>query len=444
MRILVTGATGLIGQKLCKELLLKNHELVVVGRSSELEFRNEFTLPCEYFTWNNLDASNIQGVFHLAGDSIASGRWTLKKKNAILNSRIQTTEVLVKAFTGKWPEFFVGASAVGYYGNRADELLMENSPSGNGFLSEVCKKWELASMPFEPHSRLVHLRLGLVLDNNGGFLEPMERVFSLGLGGVIGTGNQRMSWIHSRDLILLFLYTLEHPLRGVFNAVAPEPITNAQWVRTYARQLGVRTFMPTPGILLKVIMGEMSQLATDSQNVSSEKIRSNGFKFIFSDIKSALADLYKWKTRPFENLFESDQWISAKREDIFPFFSDAKNLEQITPPWLKFRVLKQSTENIQSGTLIDYKISLKGIPMKWRTAIRNWNPPYFFSDDQIRGPYKKWFHIHSFYQFPKGTLMKDQVIYELPLGRLGQFIAGKYIKNDISRIFSYRKQMIKK
>ncbi len=444
MRIVVTGATGLIGQKLCRELLLSNHELVVVGRSPEDRFRERFTFPCEYHTWEDLKLDNIQAVFHLAGESVAGGRWTSKKKASIVNSRVDTTQTLASAFEDNWPEVFIGASAIGYYGNRDNELLSEKSPSGTGFLSDVCKELEASSSPFETHGRVVRFRFGIVLDPSGGFLASMERLFSLGLGGKVGTGKQWMSWIHSNDLIRMLIFSLENPITGTFNAVAPDPITNIEWTQTFANQLHVKALLPVPKMALKLSLGEMSQLATDSQRVSSEKIASQGFDFHFRSVQPALADLYSWKSRASERLFEAEQWISADRKDIFPFFSEAKNLEKITPPWLSLKILRQSNENIDTGTLIDYRIVLKGLPMRWRTEIKNWEPPQSFVDDQLKGPYKRWQHTHSFEQFPQGTLMKDHVVYELPFGCIGQIFAGTFVRNDISKIFSYRKKAISK
>lgn len=445
MRVLVTGATGLIGRELCKELLLKGCELVIIGRDSETDFRERFTLPCEYHKWEDLKLEDIQAVFHLAGDPIASGRWSAKKKASILNSRVETTKNLIKAFDGRWPDVFVGASAIGYYGSRGGETLTEASTAGEGFLPSVCKQWEEASGIFEKHCRVVRLRIGVVLDTRGGFLEPMEKLFSFGLGGKVASGDQWISWIHSSDLIRQLIFVMENnSIEGTFNAVAPKPVTNREWTRAFARQLGVKAFVPAPAIALKVALGEMSQLATNSQKVSCAKIVSQGFEFQYESITSALSNLYKWKRRSSERLFESEQWVSAKREDIFPFFSEAKNLEKITPPWLNFKVLNQSTEEITAGTLIDYKISLKGLPMKWRTEIKDWNPPQNFIDNQLKGPYKRWHHTHSFEEFPQGTLMKDFVVYELPLGNLGLLVAGGYVGGDVARIFSYRKKIINK
>lgn len=442
MKVLVTGATGLIGQRLCKELLKENHKLVIVGRGSEEQFRKKFTLPCEYHSWSNLDVSGVQAVFHLAGESIAGGRWNKARKDSLLRSRIETTKKLIKAFDGQWPETFIGASAIGYYGDQGSTKLYEDSPPGNNFLSTVCKEWEMSSQAFDSKSRVVRFRIGVVFDSNGGFLEPMETLFSLGLGGRISHGNQFLSWIHAQDLINMFIFALKNPIRGTFNAVAPQPITNKEWTSLFVKTMKTIPSLPVPRIALKLVLGEMSCLALDSQNVSCEKILNHGFQFEFPKANQALLNLYQWKNKYTEQFFSAEQWVSSNRENIFPFFSESKNLEKITPPWLNFKIISQSTEHISKGTLIDYQISLKGLPMKWRTRITKWDPPRQFVDDQLKGPYKKWHHTHSFESFPNGTLMTDSVVYELPFGFIGKILASAYIKKDITKIFSYRRKII--
>ncbi len=267
---------------------------------------------------------------------------------------------------------------------------------------------------------------------------------SMGLGGTIGRGGQWMSWIHCHDLVSLLVHSLNSQMQGQYNAVAPEPVTNTLWTKAYSEQLGVAARLPVPKVVLKIVLGEMSELATGSQRVISSKLASEGFSFKFSTLTEALKNLYQWKKRPSERLFTSEQWISLSAQEVFPFFSDTKNLEKITPPWLNFKVLNQSTNEINVGTLINYKISVKGVPLKWRTEIKDWNPPHQFVDDQLKGPYTKWHHTHSFDEYPTGTLMRDKVVYEVPMGRVGQLVAGNYIKNDIANIFSYRSRVIDK
>jgi uncharacterized protein len=141
-------------------------------------------------------------------------------------------------------------------------------------------------------------------------------------------------------------------------------------------------------------------------------------------------------------VFETSQWVPRSLEEVFSFFSDAKNLEVITPPWVQFRILNMSTPQIEQGTLLDYRIKVKGVPMKWRTRIENWNPPHGFVDTQLIGPYSIWHHTHSFAEKNGGTEMKDRVLYRVPLGRAGDLLLGWQIRKDVEAIFAYRQKTI--
>ncbi len=306
MKVLVTGATGLLGKKICLKLTERNDELVVISTKSEQEFLESFPYPCEYLRWDRLDhLPNVDAVIHLAGDNIASQRWTSAKKKKILKSRTEPTQKLIHALKSKTrpPRVFVSTSAIGYYGDRSQEVLNEESSSGKGFLPRVCKAWEESANSIKNTSRLVTLRVGIVLDNKGGFLARMEPLFSINLGGRVGSGKQWMSWIHSKDLVNLYLHCLDNDkAEGIYNAVAPEPVTNAHFTKSYAQHLGVISAFTVPSFFFKVILGEMSQLALSSQNVSSKKIQQTGFQFDYHSLEVALDDLYPWKN--------NEQWTS--------------------------------------------------------------------------------------------------------------------------------------
>ncbi|MCB0407683.1 MAG: DUF1731 domain-containing protein, partial [Bdellovibrionales bacterium] len=336
-------------------------------------------------------------------------------------------------------------SAIGYYGDTGDILLEESHHPGTDFLSDVCQKWESAVTPIEKHSRLVILRLGVVLDNKGGFLKQIEPIFSNYFGGQVGNGKQWLSWIHIQDLINMYFFVLDNKnINGVFNASSPLPITNKEFTKALAHQLGVPSICSAPSTALKLVLGEKSLLALHSQRIDVQKILALGFKFEFEDIKTALQDLYSWKKNPYQQLFYSEQWIPKSIDKIFLFFSEAKNLEKLTPPWLHFCILDQSTERMQKGTLITYKLKIHGIPIKWKTEILEWNPQFQFIDNQLSGPYKKWHHTHSFYSTPQnGTLMQDKIIFELPMGLIGMLFTSRFVTKDIQTIFDYRTQAIR-
>lgn len=450
MKILMTGATGLIGKEVGKKLVEEGHELTVLTRSAQ-EARSTLPFPAKILEWKHYSEAipshyfdDIDSVIHLAGESIAGGRWTKKKKKLILDSRKVGTHNIVQAIkeSNRSVKQFISASAIGIYGNH-EEVVNEATPPAKDFLAKVCVEWEKeADALRDININVIHPRISIVLSNKGGALEKMLPVFSLGLGGVLGSGKQWMSWIHLEDLARLFVFFTKRPdLSGCFNAVAPNPVTNRDFSKMLAHSLGKNLFLPVPKVALKLGLGEMSQLLLEGQNVSAQKIINEGFHFKYSDLTSALESLcspLKWNQKE----LIAEIWLPKKREELFKFFSDEKNLEKITPKYLNFKVLKMSTDHIQKGTLIDYKLSLHGIPVIWKTHIEEWKAGEKFIDTQIKGPYKFWHHTHEFIDFAGGTLMRDRVLYKVPLGQLGDMVAGHFVQSDVKNIFSFRKKII--
>jgi len=314
---------------------------------------------------------------------------------------------------------------------------------GSRFLAEVCKDWEQASSQLKEKTRLVYMRFGLVLDNHGGFLAELEPIFSKGVGGKIASGNQWMSWIHIDDLVKSIVFCIENKkIKGAVNTVAPEPVQNKRWTKAFAKALKVPAVFPVPKIALKIGLGEKSVLALQSQKVIPEKLLKNKFEFSFTSIEDCLNSLYSWKKKATDQLFTEKIWLNHPIDKVFDFFADEKNLEAITPSELQFNVLNMSTGKIRKNTIINYKLKIHGVPARWRTLIKVWNPPYEFVDNQERGPYSKWHHTHSFSKVKGGTLMDDNVIYRLPLGFLGFLLASYFVKSDVTKIFSHRQKTI--
>ncbi len=302
--------------------------------------------------------------------------------------------------------------------------------------------WELEAQ--KAPGRIVIIRTGIVLSNIGGALTKMLPLFEKGLGAKLSSGNQWMSWIHIKDLVNIFLRAIEDSnFQGPYNAVAPEPVTNHEFTNTLAKHLKVGTFVPVPKFALTLAMGEMSQILLSSQKVKPEALESQNFKFQFQTLDHAFKNLFAWKTNRHDRLFQSFQWVSHPRKSIFSFFSDVKNLETLTPSFLNFHVLRKSTDEIQSGTEIDYKLNIHGVPVKWRSKIYDWNPENQFRDVQLKGPYKKWDHTHTFSDLKNGTLLTDIVIYRLPLAGFGGNLASFLILKDIQKIFKFRKDKIR-
>lgn len=381
-------------------------------------------------------------VVHLAGESVAGGRWSASFKNKIYQSRILSTRLLVEALkrAERKPSVFVCASAVGIYGNRGDETLAESSSLGSGFLAEVCREWEYEAAAVEALDiRRVSLRVGLVLDFEAPAFEKMSLPFKWALGGSIGGGQQWMSWINLQDVVKLILHSIDHTeLQGAVNATSPNPVRNEE----FSQMLGISckrpVFLEIPGIALRVLMGQSADLVLTSQRASAEKALASGFEFDYPDIRSALKEVCSRRRHGFVR----EQRVNRPIEEVFDFFSRAENLERITPKELNFKILRTSTPGIEKGTILDYRLSLHGIPFHWSSHIDQFNPPSGFSDEQMRGPYAYWRHEHEFEVDGDSTIVRDKVQYEMPLGLLGETFGLYFVRKDLDRIFAYRRSQI--
>ena len=406
--------------------------------------------PCRFIEWDpesdntpNLIEEGLDAVIHLSGESIATGRWSVKRKRQIRDSRVLGTRKLMKALeplARAKALRVISASAIGYYGPHDDEELDETAPSGKGFLAEVCREWESEALGADlPGAKVSCIRIGVVLGRGSGALPELLKPFRAGLGGPAGTGRQWMSWIHYDDLIGIFCHTLtsSSPPK-ILNATAPYPVTNEEFSKTLARTLGQPAFFRAPAFALKAALGEMSSLVLEGQRVLPRASLSSGFRFRFETLEPALRDILPEA----DDVFASEQWIPRPPGEIFKFFSDAANLERITPPWIGFHITAKSTPEIQKGTLLDYKLKIHGLPVRWRTLINEWNPGQSFVDTQLKGPYTKWHHTHEFEALRGGTLMKDIVRYRVPLGGIGAATAGGFVRRDIEMIFGYRRKVI--
>lgn len=451
MKILITGGTGLIGQHLGKELVHQGHSLVVVTRDQKKASR-ELSYPAELIEADLnqgplLDSrvQSIEAVIHLAGESVADSNWSQARKDAIKESRRRGTRNLVLSFKDNPPRVFISASAIGYYGDRGDEELTEASSKGQGFLADVCEAWEdevLKSTLMSKEMRGVSFRLGLVLSPHGGALAKLIPVFQNGVGGSLNGGQAWMSWIHIQDVVRLFSWALtEEKASGVINATAPVPIRNQLFTQELARALAVSVGPPVPGIALKLLYGEMSEAILGSQKVIPCRALDLGYEFRWRLSEDALEDVCKYH-RGGHQVLISEQYLPFKKEKIFSFFSNAANLEKITPPLLEFHMQPLSNPDLRAGSLINYKLKVHGVPMRWQTRIEDWNPPHQFSDMQLKGPYSKWFHVHRFEDLGPGTLMTDIVRYRVPLGWLGRLAAGSFVRGDIEKIFAFRRSYL--
>ena len=289
--VAVTGASGLIGTALTAALEERGDRVIPVGRRP----------PVGGVAWDpvarRIDEAALEGVdavIHLAGESI-DGRWTSSKKRRILDSRVEGTEVLVGALSSldHPPAVVVSASAVGFYGDRGDEELTEDSEPGTGFLAEVCERWEAAAVPIaSSDTRLVLARTGIVCTPDGGALGRMLALTRLGLAGRLGNGRQWWSWITLEDEVRALLHLLDRPVAGPVNLVAPGTCRNAEFVRTLARALRRPALLPAPALALRAVLGEMANgLLLASARVRPVRLEDSGFTFKSPDFAVAISEL---------------------------------------------------------------------------------------------------------------------------------------------------------
>ena len=305
MKILVTGGTGFIGRNLIKKLLNKNHDLVVVGRSED-KIKKVFGESVTCVGWNLSEPvteknnelakalNNTDAVIHLAGENISDKRWNEEFKNRIINSRVMSTRLLVDCIkeNESRPEIFISSSAIGYYGIINKEVVTEQSKPGNDFMSRVCVEWENASEELERiNIRRVIIRTGIVLNKNEGALKKMLLPYKMFIGGPLGNGKQWFPWIDYRDLVNIYLFTLENNISGAVNAVAPGLVTMKEFGQVLGKQLNRPSLFPVPKFVLKIILGEAADYFTEGLKIKPARLSETGFKFEFGELKKALTEL---------------------------------------------------------------------------------------------------------------------------------------------------------
>jgi uncharacterized protein (TIGR01777 family) len=300
MTYLITGATGFIGRHLVERLLAEGHSVQYLGRKRD----RTMDLRAAFHLWENpvgsrppLDAvPRCDAVIHLAGEPVAQ-RWTPEIKRKIFGSRIQSTRNLVEAIANlrHKPTVLVSASAIGFYGDRGDQVLTERDQAGEGFLAEVCTAWEReAERATECGLRVVQMRVGVVLGLEGGALKKVLPSFRAGLGGRLGSGKQWMSWIHKMDLVRAISWAADAPeVHGAVNGCAPEPVTNEEFTLALAQTLHRLAILPVPKFALRVMFGELANSLFDSIRVLPAVLEGGGFSFTYRNLRDALTALVR-------------------------------------------------------------------------------------------------------------------------------------------------------
>ncbi|WP_017325069.1 TIGR01777 family oxidoreductase [Synechococcus sp. PCC 7336] len=308
MKIAISGGSGFVGRRLAQMLLAAGHSVRVLSRNPAAAQPAFADLPADradrlsLTPYDPLDRQSwkealtgCEGVVHLAGESLIGSRWTQKKKTEILQSRAQTTSKLVEAIgqMDSKPQVVVSASAIGYYGDRGDELLDESSPPADDFLARVCKEWEAAARPLANLGvRLVQVRIGIVLGPGGGALAQMLGPFQMFVGGPIGSGRQWTSWIHRDDLAGAIVYALTHDsVSGVINGTAPNPVKMATFCNILGQVIARPSWLPVPSIALELLLGEAAQIVLTGQRVLPKRTLEQGYQFQYPDLKLALQEI---------------------------------------------------------------------------------------------------------------------------------------------------------
>lgn len=469
MRVVLSGATGFLGRALVLRLARDRHEVFALVRSPQtavsklggdvrvVDMKDQAAVDSAM--------ANADAIVNLAGESVAGARWSNKRKQELRDSRINVTRMLVDSArrVGKSVKVVVSASAVGYYGDTGDNAVDESAPPGNDFLAKLCVDWEAEALKARDlGARVVLARFGVIMGDGGGALSTVLRLFKSGVGGKLGDGTQWFSWVHLQDVCEAVARALtDDRYSGAVNVTAPNPVTNLEFTKAVGEAIGRPTVITTPKIALKLALGEASSAILASQRVLPGKLQALGFTFAFPELDGALRDITHAQptvaVSPIKDELPNHPYIAERKpthvltqrtvidaplSDVFPFFTKAENLGALTPPDMAFNILNPEPLVMTSNLVIDYRIAIGGLPLKWRTIIEEWKPGEGFVDAQHRGPYRSWFHEHRFRAEGDRTIMEDRVWYALPFGPLGRIVHALQVRRMLRRIFEYRKTRI--
>ena len=473
MRVLVTGATGFIGRALVPALRREGHTVSVAARSqarARARLGAEVTVVGDSLEALTTAAGRCDAVVNLAGEPILGRRWTAARRRQLRHSRVSGTRTLVQAIANApaRPRVLVSGSAVGYYGDRGEQTLDESAAPATGFLAVLCQDWEAAATDAERLGlRVVRLRTGVVLGRDGGALAQMMLPFRLGIGGPIGSGRQYVPWIHLHDVVDIITTALgDERFSGPINAVAPRPVTSREFASALGRALGRPAIIPVPALALRALFGAAATVLFGGQRADAAVLRRLEFPFAFPTIEGALADIiggapvqvsrltaspasaadaasrrYLATFRP-EYELRTTTTVHASLDETFQFFSRAENLGMLTPDGMKFAI-RGDAPPIGDGVTIDYRLRIGPMPIRWQSRIVAWRPDVEFVDLQERGPYRCWWHQHSFARDGASTIMADRVCYSPPLGFVGRLANRLFIVPALRRIFQYRADVIR-
>ncbi len=481
MHVVITGATGFIGRALSLGLARDGHRVTAWVRNLE-RARDSLGADCALVGTDDeaglhQAVADADAVINLAGEPIVGGvfrnRWTRRRKTALRESRLGPTRAMVAAIRaaaqrGRAPTL-ISASAVGYYGDRGDSVLVETDAAGTGFGADLCREWEAAAFEARDITRVVVARIGIVLGREGGALAKLLPVTRALLGGPIAGGAQWTPWIHLDDVVAALVHMLVTPtIEGAVNVVSPSPVPQRELARAIGRAVHRPAIAPAPGFALRALLGEAASVLTSSQRVLPSALLASGFVFRHPDLDDALADLtlstsiamrrlrrgeapdseYTRARTPRYVLVARTE-LAAPLERVFRFFAAAENLQLLTPPAMSFVIQTPRPIAMAPKAVIDYRLRILGVPARWRTVIETWTPPQVgddgahFVDAQHRGPYRAWWHEHRFRRDGDRTVMEDVVFYAPPFGVIGALANRLVVAGQLRRIFGYRAAMIR-
>ncbi|MDC0035070.1 TIGR01777 family oxidoreductase [Chloroflexi bacterium] len=474
MNVIIAGATGFIGSELVSFLRGKGHSVKALVRNTE-KASEQLGAGISLLTFGDSDdklASAFEGtdaIVNLTGRPLAPARWSKSKKRDFYESRVGVTERIVSIMENceAPPAVLISASAVGYYGDRGDEEITEESEIGQGYLSQLCDSWEKAALEAQNFgTRVCTLRLGVVLGRESGFLNQLSTSFEMGVGSYVGDGRQWVPWIHYSDLLRIIDLTInDEGIFGPINCTAPNPVTSKGFSKCLAKILGTKIVIGVPSFCLKLVFADGETVLTNSQNALPHVLLRRNFKFNYEELEKALIEecapsgvsIVKVNSikQPFDPSFKYSKQLSradykietsvslaVNSETAFNFFSSPLNLGLATPKWMGFHITESPAEVIE-GSEFEYKIKLGILPIKWRTEIVKWSPDDLFIDYQKRGPYRLWWHQHRIVaEGDSNCRMEDKVFYKVPGWILGRVVHKYMIKNMLVRIFSYRRKVI--
>lgn len=449
MKILVTGGTGFVGSKLVASLFKLGHELIVVTRCRE-KAKKKLPLPLVFLEGDLSksplsDVPQVDAVINLAGENIGEGSWTQREKKKIKDSRALLAENLIKSLSLENIKVFIQASAIGYYRESdGDEWLDETTGHGDHFLSKVCQAWELPAKSLTKSIRVVIPRIGVVLGSDGALMGKLIPLYRKGLGGVLGSGSQWMSWIHVDDLVNFFGQALEdESYSGAINLTAPKPVQNKQLNKVLAKYCQRPAIFWVPKFILNLGMGEKSYLALSNQRLSSKLGKKIPFNFKYPEIDSAMREicgfekLYGESSECFHYKIERLLYIPSTRNSAFEFFARPNNLEKISSKSLNIKLVQISDNRLKEGTTFGFKVKKFGLGLTVKSKVIKLIEAECFIDDQVSGPFETWSHRHEFVDAGTGCIALDKVKYRLPFKFLADLVSIK-AQSQVVEMFDQR------